>query len=129
VGRAAQRVWRAASGRGPAGAARRDAARRRDTYASRPNCARSRGRTRAAAAAIALARARALRITRRCAAAARGHALTQHSPCVPLRSAPACYFGGKELSKDLSDKECCKCHMVVDRKARRPWGARGAKRL
>ena len=32
------------------------------------------------------------------------------------RAAPACYFGGRELSKDVSDKQCTKCALLVDRK-------------
>ena len=40
-----------------------------------------------------------------------------HACAAPLRpSAPACYFGGRELSKDMSDKCCATCGLLVDRK-------------
>ncbi len=36
-------------------------------------------------------------------------------PATQLRSAPVCYLGGRELSKDFSDRVCGKCGVRIDR--------------
>lgn len=38
------------------------------------------------------------------------------SSLTPTRSAPACYFGGKEIGKDFANKKCEKCGLEVDRR-------------
>ena len=47
------------------------------------------------------------------------HALTlpRFFPCFPRTrtSAPLCYFGGREVAKDLSDRVCTKCLVRIDR--------------
>ena len=32
-----------------------------------------------------------------------------------FRSAPVCFLGGREMSRDLSDRRCSKCELLLDR--------------